>query len=254
MGNETGFPMTEYQKTYSAFIESVCQKVGCPEAVETLQNGFKAFCESYDPASIAERNRVIGQLRNNIKVTSPTGVVRPNVAPSGEKEHKTTVIGATKPMTRDDIAMQVDAEHPEFTNENGNVNLDSYGNRQQLIAQRQCEQFQKHNEDIARQNAAKIARYPFYQIKQMFPDAYCKVQGEVWVRKFLKKGKDPKTGETKVIGAVGSWEPDIDPMRYANPTMAVDAAKRKYTKGHWEIYTVIPELQASIPNVIDSDR
>lgn len=247
--------MTELQKKFSAYIESVCRKVGCLEAVETLQKGFSVFCEAYDPYEMAARRRTIGQLRNNIKVTSPTGEVRANKAPTvAPAARHTTVIGAAKPKTRDEISAEVDAEHPEFTNENGNVNVDAYKDRQHEIARRQCEQFQKNNEDVARRNAALIARYPFEQVKQMFPDAYCKVQGEVWVRKFLKKEKDKVTGETKVLGAIGSWEPEIDPTPYDNPTMAADAAKRKYSKGHWKVYTVIPELKAEIPNVIPSDR
>lgn len=247
--------MTELQKKYSAYIESVCQKVGCVEAVEALQKGFAVFCEAYDPYEMAARKRTIGQLRNNIKVTSPTGEVRENRATNADPSgRKTTVIGAAKPKTREEIEKEVDAEHPEFTNENGNVNLGSYDARKQMIAQRQCEQFQKNNEDAARRNAALISRYPFYQIKEMFPNAYCKIQGEVWVRKFLKKERDKATGEMKVLGAVGSWEPDFDSTPYDNPTMAADAAQRKYSKGHWKIYTVIPELKAEIPNVIPADR
>lgn len=247
--------MTELQKSYYAYIESVCKKVGCLEAVDSLREGFTALCEAYDPYEMAARQRTIGQLRNNIKVTSPTGEVRENnTTATATPTRKPTVIGATKPKSREEIERDVDSEHPEFTNENGNVNIDSYDARKQMIAQRQCEQFQKNNEEVARRNAALIAQYPFEQIKQMFPSAYCKVQGEVWVRKFLKKERDKATGDIKVVGAIGRWEPDFDSEHYENPTMAADAAKRKYSPKHWKVYTVIPELQAEIPNVIPSDR
>lgn len=38
--------MNSFQKQYQTFIESVCTKFGCPEAIRPLQEGFSAMCES----------------------------------------------------------------------------------------------------------------------------------------------------------------------------------------------------------------
>ena len=38
--------MNKQQKSYAAFMESVCNKFSCPEALPVLQEGFRAFCES----------------------------------------------------------------------------------------------------------------------------------------------------------------------------------------------------------------
>lgn len=38
--------MNTYQKSYTAFMESVCNKFNCREAFPTLKEGFKAFCEA----------------------------------------------------------------------------------------------------------------------------------------------------------------------------------------------------------------
>ena len=38
--------MNTYQKSYTAFMESVCNKFNCPDALPALKEGFKAFCET----------------------------------------------------------------------------------------------------------------------------------------------------------------------------------------------------------------
>ena len=38
--------MNKQQKTYTAFIESVCNKFNCPEMAPALKEGFKSFCEA----------------------------------------------------------------------------------------------------------------------------------------------------------------------------------------------------------------
>ena len=38
--------MNNYQKSYTAFMESVCNKFNCKEALPALNEGFKAFCEA----------------------------------------------------------------------------------------------------------------------------------------------------------------------------------------------------------------
>lgn len=38
--------MNAYQKTYAAFMESVCNKFNCREVLPALNEGFKAFCEA----------------------------------------------------------------------------------------------------------------------------------------------------------------------------------------------------------------
>ena len=38
--------MTNSQKKYTAFLESVCNKFSCPEAIPALKEGFRAFCEA----------------------------------------------------------------------------------------------------------------------------------------------------------------------------------------------------------------
>lgn len=243
--------MTETQKLFTAFIESICKKIGCTDATEALQKGFAVFCEAYDPYEDAARRRAISQLRNNIKVTSSTGEVRPNNVTAVAPDRRTKVIGY---KTRDEIAQEVDAAHPEFRDSKGNMSgFDAVKNRDNLIAQRMTEQFEKNNENMARRNAAAIAKLPFDTVKQMFPNAYLKIQGEVWVRKFLKKEKDAVTGKVNVTGAVGSWEKAIDSDEYDDVTTAITAAKRKYSPGHWKLYTIIPELQAQVTNVIPSD-
>ncbi len=244
--------MTENQKQFSAFIESVCQKCGCTEATEALQKGFAALCESYDPYEDAARSRVINQLRGNITVKSPDGTVRAAKAPTVlEPERRTKVIGQ---KTRDQIAQEVDAEHPEFRDAKGNMaGFDAVKSRDEMIAQRMTEQFEKNNETMAKRNAAAISRLPYEQVKEMFPNAYIKVQGEVWHRKYLRREKDKATGEVKITGASGEWLPESDPGKYTDQQTALTAAKRKFSSGHWKMYTVIPELQQEIPNVIPSD-
>lgn len=39
--------MNTYQKSYTAFMESVCDKFNCPDALPALKEGFKAFCETF---------------------------------------------------------------------------------------------------------------------------------------------------------------------------------------------------------------
>lgn len=39
--------MNTYQKSYTAFMESVCNKFNCPDALPALEEGFKAFCETF---------------------------------------------------------------------------------------------------------------------------------------------------------------------------------------------------------------
>ena len=43
--------MNKQQKTYSAFIESICNKFNCPEMAPALKEGFQAFCEASDTIS-----------------------------------------------------------------------------------------------------------------------------------------------------------------------------------------------------------
>lgn len=38
--------MNAYQKSYTAFMESVCKQFNCPDALPALTEGFKAFCEA----------------------------------------------------------------------------------------------------------------------------------------------------------------------------------------------------------------
>ena len=38
--------MNMHQKTYAAFLESVCNKFNCPEMAPALKEGFQALCES----------------------------------------------------------------------------------------------------------------------------------------------------------------------------------------------------------------
>ena len=38
--------MNAYQKSYAAFMESVCNQFNCREAFPALNEGFKAFCEA----------------------------------------------------------------------------------------------------------------------------------------------------------------------------------------------------------------
>lgn len=38
--------MNEYQKQYTAFMESVCNQFNCPDAIPALRKGFEAFCEA----------------------------------------------------------------------------------------------------------------------------------------------------------------------------------------------------------------
>ena len=232
--------MTENQKQFSAFIESVCQKFGCTDATEPLQKGFSAFCEAYDKWEDAARSRVIDQLRNNIKVTSKDGVTRAPTIPAAAPERRTKVIGQ---KTRDEIAKEIDAEHPELTGTKSfQDGLNAVKARDAMIAERMTQQFEKNNENMARRNAAAIARLPYEQVKEMFPDAYLKVQGEVWHRKYLKREKDKVTGESKVIGASGEWLPASDPGQYTDRQTAITAAKRQFSEGHWKIYTVIPAI------------
>lgn len=40
--------MNKQQKTYTAFIENVCNKFNCPEMAPALKEGFQAFCEAVD--------------------------------------------------------------------------------------------------------------------------------------------------------------------------------------------------------------
>lgn len=48
--------MKKYQQVYAAFMESVCNKFNCREALPALNKGFRAFCEAsdtdYDPFDI----------------------------------------------------------------------------------------------------------------------------------------------------------------------------------------------------------
>ena len=48
--------MNKNQQKYTAFMESVCKELNCPEVLPALNAGFKAFCEStmvkYDPFDI----------------------------------------------------------------------------------------------------------------------------------------------------------------------------------------------------------
>lgn len=47
--------MNKQQKQYVAFMESICDKLNCREAIPALQEGFKAYCEAYaagDPSPI----------------------------------------------------------------------------------------------------------------------------------------------------------------------------------------------------------
>lgn len=38
--------MNTYQKSYAAFMESVCNQFNCRKALPALKEGFKAFCEA----------------------------------------------------------------------------------------------------------------------------------------------------------------------------------------------------------------
>lgn len=38
--------MNTYQKSYAAFMESVCTQFNCRKALPALKEGFKAFCEA----------------------------------------------------------------------------------------------------------------------------------------------------------------------------------------------------------------
>lgn len=38
--------MSMLASTYSAFIESVCTKFDCRDALSALQEGFRAYCEA----------------------------------------------------------------------------------------------------------------------------------------------------------------------------------------------------------------
>lgn len=42
--------MNKQQKTYSAFIESICNKFNCPEMTPALKEGFQAYCEAIAPS------------------------------------------------------------------------------------------------------------------------------------------------------------------------------------------------------------
>ena len=44
--------MNKQQKTYTAFIESVCNKFNCPAMAPALKEGFQAFCEAIDNEGI----------------------------------------------------------------------------------------------------------------------------------------------------------------------------------------------------------
>ena len=41
--------MNTYQKSYTAFMESVCKQFNCTDALPTLKEGFEALCEATDP-------------------------------------------------------------------------------------------------------------------------------------------------------------------------------------------------------------
>jgi hypothetical protein len=41
--------MNTYQKSYTAFMESVCNQFNCKEALPVLTEGFNALCEAVDP-------------------------------------------------------------------------------------------------------------------------------------------------------------------------------------------------------------
>lgn len=72
-------------------------------------------------------------------------------------------------MTR--IAQEVDAEHPEFRDAKGNMaGFDAVKNRDEMIAQRMTEQFEKNNETMAKRNAAAIARLPYEQSQGNVPE------------------------------------------------------------------------------------
>jgi hypothetical protein len=38
--------MDKKQQMYAAFMEGVCDKLNCKDALPILQKGFEAFCES----------------------------------------------------------------------------------------------------------------------------------------------------------------------------------------------------------------
>jgi hypothetical protein len=253
--------MNNYSE-FSAFIESVCTKVGCPDAAPYLQQGFRAYVESLSD-TYADDKEARSKLKTKLIRHTPNGdeivhaVSRSMNQPEAIPERHTKFIGkaAEKPkwLTREDVEKAVDAEHPDWTNGKGSAYLHTFKPREDLIKERQVSQFDDANSEIARQNADRLSKAPFEQIKAMFPKAYCKIQAEVWVRKFLKTETDPNTKQKTVLGAVGSWEPHVDDEHYPNPTMAADAAKRKYRPGHWQVFTVIPELRKAIPNLISSD-
>ena len=46
--------MNKQQKTYTAFIESVCKKFNRTEMAPALKEGFQAFCEAYEVAGDAD--------------------------------------------------------------------------------------------------------------------------------------------------------------------------------------------------------
>ena len=50
--------MNTYQKSYTAFMESVCNKFNCPEALPALKEGFKAFCEASIPDTAQFRTKL----------------------------------------------------------------------------------------------------------------------------------------------------------------------------------------------------
>ena len=205
---------------FSAFIESVCTKVGCPDAAPYLQQGFRAFVESFSDTYADDPF-----ARNKLR----TRLVR-------------------KPPTTKDIETSVTKSMDKGESNQKAMSLDQFGkfyDKQQTEKQNErVRQTGKYNDMMARQNADTIRNLPWDNIKDLFPNAYCVLVGEVWQMKYLRrdKEKDVVTGKGKVLGAVGEYVPKTAPEKFDNPTMAALAAERFFTPGHWRVQRVIPEL------------
>ena len=62
--------MNKQQKTYTAFIESICKKFNRPEMAPALEEGFRAFCEA--DATVNENGITIEHLGDINVILDPT--------------------------------------------------------------------------------------------------------------------------------------------------------------------------------------
>lgn len=109
--------MDKKQQMYAAFMEGVCDKLNCKDALSALQKGFQAFCEAGGVAS-ADYRYINLSDRPNFEVTLSHGGIDPHplqitVQASDEADAIDEVITKLIEHGIGGYAEQDTPEHPE---------------------------------------------------------------------------------------------------------------------------------------------